>query len=45
MPVKYKSILKIIFGVYTRCQQITLKNLSVDINECKCQILSLIYPL
>ena len=22
MPVKYKGILKIIFGIYTRCQQI-----------------------
>ena len=21
MPVKYKGILKIIFGIYTRCQQ------------------------
>ena len=22
MPVKYKGILKMIFGIYTRCQQI-----------------------
>ena len=22
MPVKYKGILKIIFGIYTRCEQI-----------------------
>ena len=43
MPVKYKGILKIIFGIYTRCLQITFKNLSVD-NECKRQLLSLIYP-
>ena len=36
MLVKYKGILKIIFGIHTRCQQ-----MDVD-NECKCQILSLI---
>ena len=48
MPVKYKGILKIIFGIYTHCQQMVSKcisnlksTVSVD-NECKCQILSLI---
>ena len=39
MPVKYKGILKIIFGIYTHCQQI---GLSVD-NEYKCQTPSILH--
>ena len=46
MPVKYKGILIIIFGIYTRCQQMkvgyqcyTYLRLSSIDNECKCQIL------